>query len=328
MSEQNIIYGDGYIPDQPDSRDKIFYKEIATTGVHTQAGFLEVKPIPNYNQQNLGSCTANAVALALRYGLQIHTKDKNTEFNPSRLFIWYWAKYLYDPNGVQYDRGCGIRNAIKSLLQQGCPPENLWPYPGGQVQFPSPLTKPVKLPDELFKVPNDATQAAKDYFNIKFQYFRIKDADDSKDDKAHKPDAPASPETSRITQIKSCIAEGYPVIFGIRRRQNWEPYRLNNCVDQGGIRVLKEPPTQLEGVWEGGHALVITGFNRDINRDPKVAMKDKLPGAFEVQNSWGDTLSRFYIPYSYFESEWVHDIWVIKIEGLLNDPHGTGKQWQ
>jgi hypothetical protein len=276
------------------------------------------------------------VALALRYALQIHTKDKNTTFHPRRLFIWYWAKYLDKPIDTQYNVGSYIRDAIKSLTQQGCPPENLWPYPDGEIKFTN--TEPKKLPEKLATIPKDAAQAAQGYFNIKFQYFRIKNIVDNKEDKDQNVDAPASDQTSRVTQIKACIAEGYPVIFGIRKRERksgqdwveaWAPYREKNCVGQGGIRVLKEPPElQKDERWGGGHAMVITGFNRDINRDPNVPMKDKLPGAFEVQNSWGNTLSRFYIPYSYFETEWVHDIWTIKIEGLLNDPHGTGKQWE
>ena len=70
MSEQSHIYGEGYIPDKPDSRDKIFhqtlFKEIATTGIHTQAGFLEVKPIPSYNQQDIGSKDNRSPSLLIR----------------------------------------------------------------------------------------------------------------------------------------------------------------------------------------------------------------------------------------------------------------------
>ncbi len=93
--------------------------------------------------------------------------------------------------------------------------------------------------------------------------------------------------------------------------------------------MLKElPELQKEERWGGGYAMVITGFKRNTNRDRNVLMKDKLPGACEGQDSWGNALSRFFIPYSYFETEWVHDISTIKIEGLLNDPHEMGKQWE
>ena len=231
------------------------------------------------------------MALALRYALQIHTKDKNTEFHPSRLFIWYWAKYVNGSTKVQYDVGCQIRDAIKSLAQQGCPPETLWPYPDVQVKFTTD-TEPQKLPDKLVDIPAEAAQAAQDYLNIKFQYFRIKEIEEIKKDKDENVKGAPTDPTSRVTQIKACIAEGYPVIFGIKKRalsdgKYWAPYREVNCVDQGGIRVIKEPPEPRKGEsLVGGHAMVITGFNRDINRDPKVPMKDKLPGAFEVQNSW------------------------------------------
>ena len=70
MSEQSSTFGEGYIPDKHDSRDKIFhqtlFKESATTGIHTQAGFLEVKPIPSYNQQNMGSKDNRSPRLFIR----------------------------------------------------------------------------------------------------------------------------------------------------------------------------------------------------------------------------------------------------------------------
>lgn len=83
---------------------------------------------------------------------------------------------------------------------------------------------------------------------------------------------------------------------------------------------------KLHGERPSGHAIVVFGFNRDINRDPnsinelgivEPTKKHKVPRAFEVQNSWGSALSKLYIPYAFFKDpRWIDDVWVIKTEGI------------
>jgi C1A family cysteine protease len=76
-----------------------------------------------YDQGQLGSCTANAIAGALEYNM-IQQKEKN--FTPSRLFIYYNERVM--EGSVNEDAGAMIRDGIKSVNAQGACPETQWPY--------------------------------------------------------------------------------------------------------------------------------------------------------------------------------------------------------
>jgi C1A family cysteine protease len=77
-----------------------------------------------YDQEQLGSCTANAIAAALEFD-QMKEKQANV-FMPSRLFIYYNERAM--EGTVNEDSGGQIRDGIKSVAQQGDCPETLWPY--------------------------------------------------------------------------------------------------------------------------------------------------------------------------------------------------------
>jgi C1A family cysteine protease len=76
-----------------------------------------------YDQLQLGSCTANAIAAALEFDLM---KQREVAFVPSRLFIYYNER---DMEGtVNSDSGAEIRDGMKSVNKQGACPEPEWPY--------------------------------------------------------------------------------------------------------------------------------------------------------------------------------------------------------
>ena len=112
----------GWIPDKPDKRDRLRVTAIPATlpsSIDLRKGF----PAP-YDQGELGSCTANAIAGALEFD-QIKQKLKY-EFTPSRLFIYYNERVI--EGQVDYDAGAAIRDGIKSVNAQGACPESDWPY--------------------------------------------------------------------------------------------------------------------------------------------------------------------------------------------------------
>jgi C1A family cysteine protease len=76
-----------------------------------------------YDQGQLQSCTANAVAGAMEY-----ERDRQglTDFGPSRMFIWYNARAV--EGTVSSNVGCFIRDAIKVVNSEGVCPETMWPY--------------------------------------------------------------------------------------------------------------------------------------------------------------------------------------------------------
>jgi C1A family cysteine protease len=79
---------------------------------------------PVYDQGQLGSCTANAIAAAVEFDL-MRQKQKSV-FIPSRLFLYYNERAM--EGTVASDSGAQIRDGIKSEGTQGDCPENLWPY--------------------------------------------------------------------------------------------------------------------------------------------------------------------------------------------------------
>jgi C1A family cysteine protease len=79
---------------------------------------------PCYDQGNLGSCTANAIAGALEYDESL-TLDTAVA-TPSRLFIYYCERVR--EGSVSTDSGAWGRDGFKSLRKTGAPPEDIWPY--------------------------------------------------------------------------------------------------------------------------------------------------------------------------------------------------------
>lgn len=80
--------------------------------------------IPIYDQEDLGSCTANSGCSCYRYeSAQIL---KNFGFDPSRLFLYYNTRLIEDT--VEYDSGAYIRDTFKAMNKYGLAPEADFPY--------------------------------------------------------------------------------------------------------------------------------------------------------------------------------------------------------
>lgn len=113
----------GWTPDRPDQRDHIY-----------SAHWLDLLKLPQsvdlrpgcpavYDQGQLGSCTANAIAGAIEYD---QIRQRLSESTPSRLFI-YWNERVMERT-TNSDSGAMIRDGIKSVNRQGACAESLWPY--------------------------------------------------------------------------------------------------------------------------------------------------------------------------------------------------------
>ena len=77
-----------------------------------------------YDQGDLGSCTAQAIAAALQFD---QIKQAQTDvFVPSRLFIYYNERAI--EGTVETDAGAMLRDGIKSVARHGAPHESIWPY--------------------------------------------------------------------------------------------------------------------------------------------------------------------------------------------------------
>lgn len=113
----------GWVADLPDHRDHIYSAPVqVVTSLPTKVDLISQCPAV-YDQGQLGSCTANAIAGAIEFDLM---KEKKKDFMPSRLFIYYNERDI--EGTVDSDSGAQIRDGIKSIASQGDCPENEWSY--------------------------------------------------------------------------------------------------------------------------------------------------------------------------------------------------------
>ena len=81
----------GWQRDLPDCRDHLYSAPLAALGPVPAAVDLRKQCPPVYDQGQLGSCTANAIAAAIEFD---RLKQKISDFMPSRLFIYYNERFL------------------------------------------------------------------------------------------------------------------------------------------------------------------------------------------------------------------------------------------
>lgn len=111
----------GWKRDLPDIRDYKFVPQ-ATVALPQSVDLRSNMP-PIYDQGQLGSCTANAVAAHLDFE---RSKQGEAFITPSRLFIYYNERVI--ENTVDSDSGATIRDSIKSVVTYGAPHETTVPY--------------------------------------------------------------------------------------------------------------------------------------------------------------------------------------------------------
>ena len=115
-------YAYGAIRDTPDHRDRL-YAALSQPAALPPAVDLSVHLGPVFDQGQLGSCTANAIAGALMFCQR--AEELPLEI-PSRLWLYYQERAL--EGTIASDAGAQIRDGIKVVASLGCPPESAWPY--------------------------------------------------------------------------------------------------------------------------------------------------------------------------------------------------------
>jgi hypothetical protein len=177
-------------------------------------------------------------------------------YDVSRMFIYYNARYLGGRENVK-DQGSYIGKAIQGLKDYGACSEVTWPFAEEEVN--------AIPPDEAY---DEAAQ------------FLVEDMELVPVD---------------MNAWKSCLAEGYPIIFGIRLYKSFDQQRKKGLVPM---------PTSSEATRgeHGGHAMLAVGYS-DQDR------------VFIVRNSWGEHWGEngyCYIPYDY----------------LMNPKYNLGDSWR
>ena len=110
----------GWKRDKLDRRDRAFLR--APVALPDSVDWTSQLP-PCYDQGQLGSCTANAIAGAVQFLQKIQSDPL---VMPSRLFIYFNEREM--EGTVSSDSGAEIRDGIKSINTLGVCPESEWPY--------------------------------------------------------------------------------------------------------------------------------------------------------------------------------------------------------
>jgi len=179
------------------------------------------------------------------------------DFVPSRLFIYYNERVI--EHTVAQDAGAMIRDGIKSISKVGvCPETPDWPY-------------------DIAKFANKPpTKAFSDALKHKaVSYSRL---------------------TATLPQLKSCLASGYPFVFGF---SVYESFESQAVAESGVVPMPQSSEQQL-----GGHAVLAVGYDDSQQR-------------FIVRNSWGTGWGMsgyFTMPYAYLtDNNLADDFWTVRI---------------
>ena len=182
-------------------------------------------------------------------------KQGAKEFTPSRLFIYYNERVI--EGTVSQDAGAQVRDGIKSVATIGAPPETDWLYN---------ITKFAQKP------PLSAYRDAKQ--DLVKSYSRV---------------------AQDVMQMKGCLADGYPFVFGFTVYESFE----SSEVAETGIVPM---PASGEKV-VGGHCVVAVGY-------------DDGKRLFFIRNSWGPDWGQSgycQMPYEYLMTPHLaSDFWTIR----------------
>ena len=244
----------GWLPDLPDHRDYLYAAPVEIAGALPVNVDLRSQCPPVYDQGQLGSCTANAIAGAIQFD---RIKQKLAPvFTPSRLFIYYNERVM--EHTTASDSGAQIRDGIKSVGNQGDCPETEWPYVIAKFK-----TKP----------PKNCYADALEYKVVLYQRL-----------------------TPVLSQLKGCLASGYPFVFGFTVYESFESAQVAKT---GHASLPQSGESSI-----GGHAVMGVGY-------------DDARQWFIVRNSWGPKWGirgYFTLPYAYVTAaNLASDFWTIRV---------------
>lgn len=253
-------YAMGWRRDKLDHRDSLFAYCPPENIVRNIPRQTRLPNFPIWDQGNLGSCTGNGIAFGILYDAVKQGLMAPTDV-PSRLMI-YWMERFAEGT-VSYDSGAEIRDGIKAVAAYGTCKESgpdSWPY---------------NISQFAVKPPPACWTAA-----LQFQALRYQ------------------PLQQGPQQLRACLAEGFPFIFGFVVYQNM----MTDYVEQTGI--LGMPDLNVAPL--GGHCVVTVGHDDDRR-------------VYICRNSWSDQWGDhgyFTMPYEYMHDPYLaSSFWTIRVVG-------------
>lgn len=179
------------LPDDRDFKFSLQLRSAARAPLPVSVDFRTTnsKFIPSVlNQGSLGSSAVNACSNALRFLLR---KQKLQDWQPSRLYIYWYARFLENIENKDSDSGVSIRVAMTAIDTYGACDETLLPYNVNNYRL-KPSNSCVR----------NATPHTRD-----FKYLSV---------------------DANLTSIKQCINTGFPIVFGMDVYESFESEHVSN----------------------------------------------------------------------------------------------------
>ena len=171
-------------------------------------------------------------------------KNKQPDIDLSEQFVYYNARKADGSSRI--DAGSSLYDVVQTLMKDGVCLEHLFPYNPENISKDPPVEA----------IEDGQTRKVVKAKNVK----------------------------KSLHDIKSAVAEGYPVAISLKIFNSFHPRR-------GFIRIPNE--NEIHNEQSGNHAMVICGYNDEAR-------------FFVVRNSWGRKFGDkgyCYIPYGYVENE-------------------------
>ena len=195
----------------------------------------------------------SCTAQALAGNVELLDRKIDGEYSDVSRLFIYYNERLLEGT-VNEDSGAFIRDGIKTLAKQGVCAESLWDYDINKF-----TDKPI---DECYKDALDRRIVS---------YKRL----------------------SGVSDMLSCLADGYPIVFGIGI---YESFETKEVAKTGIVPMPEADETMI-----GGHAVLSCGY-------------DMAKKWFIVRNSWGESWGDkgyFYLPFEYVK-KLGSDFWTIR----------------
>lgn len=251
-------------PGPPDIRDEAFRYSVT---LRTKAALppkidLSTPPLPAPFEPSFNQGSLGSCGPNTEAAVLVYTQweEDKVAVMPSRLYLYYLTRVLMRTVGE--DSGVYNRIMLKALKSGGWCDESLWPY-------------------DISKFREKPPQACYDQAATrvgKIQYNAV---------------------TQNLADMKGCLADGNPIIFGFTVYQSLDTDEVDRTGDIPMPRQGERPV--------GGHDVTLVGFDDETQK-------------FKLKNSWGgwgyNGSGYGFIPYAYATNrQLADDFWTITASG-------------